>query len=388
MFCKKCGAGLSEEGVFCEFCGERKEATNLGATVVEKANKLTNSAIKRTGNKLNGMHNIKKVCIGVAGVLVVALLFGRFFSDKARIEGTWETILYGEKYTIKLEKGIVYSDEISGYFEEVGDYKVRDGHIMFTTTAGEMVGLAEYELKGDVLKMNDPEEGWQTFRRIKNHERQTASAQGIQNSKEEQYEEGFSKENVYKLTYEIEANLAINIIEDTIDKIKQRSKYYCDEKIRKIDVYQEGEHNIIIEIYSEAGQIAILPAEAGLINKGELVFESMEGETVISNEDIEKAVGKEVGGDMGGEYVVSLQLTKVGTEKVAKATQDNLGKQISIRYNGNVISSPTVQSVITGGQLQVTGMSLIEEAEEMAMILNTGVLLTEPELVDSEVIEN
>ena len=61
----------------------------------------------------------------------------------------------------------------------------------------------------------------------------------------------------------------------------------------------------------------------------------------------------------------ALRLTDDGAKKFAEATQANLGKQIAIVYDGDVISAPTSpQSAITDGRCQITGDFTYEEADQ------------------------
>ena len=85
-------------------------------------------------------------------------------------------------------------------------------------------------------------------------------------------------------------------------------------------------------------------------------------------------------------YVVDLTMTSEGTKKFADATQANLGKQIAIVYDGEVISAPTVQSVITGGKAEITGMSDIESARQLASFIRIGSLSLELNEIYSNVV--
>ncbi len=84
--------------------------------------------------------------------------------------------------------------------------------------------------------------------------------------------------------------------------------------------------------------------------------------------------------------MVSLQLTTEGSKKFAEATEANLGKQIAIVYDGETISAPTVQSVISDGKAQITGMSSIEDARELASTIRIGSLSLELEEMRSNVV--
>ena len=86
------------------------------------------------------------------------------------------------------------------------------------------------------------------------------------------------------------------------------------------------------------------------------------------------------------QYVVELTLTKDGTTKFAEATAANLKKRISIVYDGETISSPVVQSVISDGKAQISGQQSIEEAKELASIIRIGSLKLELKELRSNVV--
>ena len=75
------------------------------------------------------------------------------------------------------------------------------------------------------------------------------------------------------------------------------------------------------------------------------------------------------------EYSVELVLNDEGTQKFADATEANIGQPISIIYDGETISSPTVQSAITGGTAYITGNFTYEEADNLASTIRIGCLL-------------
>ena len=76
-------------------------------------------------------------------------------------------------------------------------------------------------------------------------------------------------------------------------------------------------------------------------------------------------------------YVVSLKLSAAGTTKFAAATQKFYQKIISIWMDDQMISYPTVNSVITNGQAQITGGSqgfTAGDASALANKINAGAL--------------
>ncbi len=75
-----------------------------------------------------------------------------------------------------------------------------------------------------------------------------------------------------------------------------------------------------------------------------------------------------------GENVVQLKLTSAGKAKFAKATSEQLNKTISIYMDDEMISNPTVNSVINDGVAIITGMESYDAAKNLADKINAGSL--------------
>ena len=168
---------------------------------------------------------------------------------------------------------------------------------------------------------------------------------------------------------------------DTVYKLQQRVDSYSEES----QVFQEGTDRITVEIpgVSDANQIL---EELG--QPGSLEFQDEEGNVVLEGTDVETAEGGAIQNQTTGatEYVVELTLTDEGTEKFATATEENLNKQIAIVYDGETISAPTVNNVISNGQAQISGMSSIDEARQLASSIRIGALSVELEELSSNVV--
>ena len=183
------------------------------------------------------------------------------------------------------------------------------------------------------------------------------------------------------ITYQVkDDNPTDEEMKDTIYKLQKRVEQYSTEA----SVYQEGDDRINIEIPGVTDANAILD-ELG--KPGSLEFQTSDGTTVITGSDIKTATAKTGQDDMGNkEYSVELDLNDEGTEKFAEATAANIGKQISIVYDGDVISAPTVQSAITGGQAYITGNFSYEEADNLAATIRIGGLKLQLEELRSNVV--
>lgn len=75
-----------------------------------------------------------------------------------------------------------------------------------------------------------------------------------------------------------------------------------------------------------------------------------------------------------GEVQVSLQFDKEGGTLFEEITGRNVGEPVAIFLDGQIISAPTVQQKISGGQAVITGSFSIDEAKVLAQRLNAGAL--------------
>ncbi len=203
---------------------------------------------------------------------------------------------------------------------------------------------------------------------------QTGSAKNIKT--------GLDLSGGVSITYQTkESNPSAADMSDTIYKLQKRVETYSEEA----QVYQEGDDRITVEIpgVSDANEIL---EELG--KPGSLEFQDADGTTVLAGTAIADAQGNITEDSITGakEYIVSLTLTSEGTTKFAEATEENLHKQIAIVYDGETISAPTVEAVISNGRAQISGQSSIEEANELAAIIRIGSLSLELEEIRSNVV--
>ena len=206
------------------------------------------------------------------------------------------------------------------------------------------------------------------------------------------------------ITYEtVKSKPTVTEMADTIEKMRLRAEIFSTES----EVYQEGLNRVVVDIpdvkdadavlkqLGSTGALQFIPVEGNIsfvdgkykLNKSieELVKEkkiSVDGADVATA----KAQSRKKESGVGIEYIVELELNAKGANKFAKATEENLGKQIAIVYDGNVISAPTVQAVITEGNAQISGQSSMEEAERLASIIRVGALPLELKEVRSSVV--
>ena len=70
-----------------------------------------------------------------------------------------------------------------------------------------------------------------------------------------------------------------------------------------------------------------------------------------------------------GEPQIDFMLTDDGAKKFAKTTREYVGHRMAIVLDGDLYSAPNIQTPIEGGNGQITGSFTIEQAQELANVL-------------------
>lgn len=226
------------------------------------------------------------------------------------------------------------------------------------------------------------------------------------------------------ITYEVvgEETPSSTDMNDTVAKLQKRVWNYSTEA----NVYQEGADRINIEIpgVTDANQILEELGQPGALyficQKGpdgtdnysqQLITNpdgsygysyslnktidelKEEGSIVLEGTDVKDARGGSIQTQTGSEYAVDLVMTDSGKEKFAEATRVAYGdgteankQTIAIYYDGNFVSVPKVNGVLTDGTAQITGMSSFEQAESIASTIRIGGLKLELQELHSKVV--
>jgi len=73
-------------------------------------------------------------------------------------------------------------------------------------------------------------------------------------------------------------------------------------------------------------------------------------------------------------YFAELSLNSEGSSLIKEATSRLIGKQITIKCDERIISSPKIQSQIDTGKVQIPGIDSEESAKDFANLINSGTL--------------
>ena len=103
----------------------------------------------------------------------------------------------------------------------------------------------------------------------------------------------------------------------------------------------------------------------------ELTFRGPDDTVYVKGSDISRS---QVAVDQQNRYVVELEFSSKGAEKFADATEKLVGQKMGIYMDETLISNPTVNTKITGGKAEITGMESQEEAQSLSDKINSGAL--------------
>ena len=114
---------------------------------------------------------------------------------------------------------------------------------------------------------------------------------------------------------------------------------------------------------------------------------SGEPQPIVSGQDVKPTTT--AGFTQGGAPQISFQLQGEGVARFGAVTREVAGKNrfIPIFLDDKCISAPTVEGAITGGQGQISGgFANIKEAQDLALLLNSGALPAPIDVIENRTI--
>jgi SecD/SecF fusion protein len=104
----------------------------------------------------------------------------------------------------------------------------------------------------------------------------------------------------------------------------------------------------------------------------------------MDGEDIADARPYRVGDGVNvGEVAVSLKFSGVGPKQFSAVTAANVGKQMAIVLDNQVISAPVIRDRIPNGEAQITGLDDMAEANRLSVVLRAGALKAPMNIIES-----
>lgn len=155
----------------------------------------------------------------------------------------------------------------------------------------------------------------------------------------------------------------------------------------------EGDVDRIERVLQNPGVVALIPLD--------VQFAWGRGFEVLQNGDKIKKLymlkrraemdGKEIsdakwsrveGGLTAGQLAVNLKFKGLGPKKFASVTGNNVGRQMAIVLDDQVISAPVIRDRIADGNAQITGLDDIAEAKQLSVVLRAGALPAPMKIVE------
>ncbi|OGM29098.1 protein-export membrane protein SecD [Candidatus Woesebacteria bacterium RIFCSPHIGHO2_01_FULL_41_10] len=170
---------------------------------------------------------------------------------------------------------------------------------------------------------------------------------------------------------------------------------------QRVNLYGVSEPSITLATFEGVDRVIVdLPGVSDtkeaidLIGKtAQLVFAEVDTEneslipTDLTGADIKQA---QVGFDnVSAEPIVSIEFTDEGAAKFEAVTERNVGKNVAIVLDDQVISAPIVNEKIIGGKAQISGLGgedALDQAQLLAVQINAGALPVSINLVQESVI--
>ena len=146
-------------------------------------------------------------------------------------------------------------------------------------------------------------------------------------------------------------------------------------------IQREGQRRVIIELPG------IKDPDKAIQTIGKtamLEFKDEEGNTLLTGTDLKDA--QAAMNQQNNQAVVNLEFSSEGAEKFADATLKNVGRQLAILLDGEVLTSPVVREPIMGGRAEISGQRDLEEAQSLAILLRSGALPVKVNIIETRTV--
>lgn len=190
-------------------------------------------------------------------------------------------------------------------------------------------------------------------------------------------------------------NFKLKLVDQSIEIVRKRIDEYGT---NEPSIQSQGYGRILVqlpglqnpeEVKALLGKTAKMTFH--LVDDSTTVLEAKRGKLKTSSRIVRGSLGEQyvivkkaaVGGEtltdasvsfQEGRPAVSFKFNNLGAKKFGEVTKNNVGKDLAIVLDNEVISAPTIQSAITGGSGVITGNYTAETAQELALLLRSGAL--------------
>ncbi len=86
------------------------------------------------------------------------------------------------------------------------------------------------------------------------------------------------------------------------------------------------------------------------------------------------------------EPIVNFRFNIRGAQRFGQATTENVGRQLAIVLDNEVVSAPTIQTPITGGSGQISGRFTVQQVTDLSVLLRAGALPAKLTIVEERTV--
>ena len=164
-----------------------------------------------------------------------------------------------------------------------------------------------------------------------------------------------------------EVEAARNVIETRLD----------DKNILDREVTTDNDHGyVIVRFPWKSDEVDFKPEQAiaELGDMANLTFRGPDGTIMLEGKEIASSDPVTYQQNGRKEYAVELHFTKEGDRLFEEATGKLVGQRMGIYMDKDLISNPTVEDKISGGNAVINGLQSYEEAKSLSDKINAGAL--------------
>jgi len=154
------------------------------------------------------------------------------------------------------------------------------------------------------------------------------------------------------------------------------------EKVKKL-LAAEGVQKLIPRDVNFAFGSGLEPVQRGSQIKAKRLY-LLKRRAEMAGDDVVDARPYRVSdGVSAGEVAVNLKFGGIGPKKFSAVTAANIGKQMAIVLDNQVISAPVIRDRIPNGEAQITGLDDMAEANRLSVVLRAGALKAPMNIIES-----
>ncbi|HOP94767.1 MAG TPA: protein translocase subunit SecD [Dictyoglomaceae bacterium] len=185
-----------------------------------------------------------------------------------------------------------------------------------------------------------------------------------------------------RVTLQCQKAEGVEITDDAVRRTMEIIRNRVDQLgVTEPAIYKEGADRIVVELPG------IEDPEKALEVIGQtalLEFKDESGKTILTGSALKNA---KVEFDELGQPMVRVEMNPEGAKTFADFTSKNVGKQVFIVLDGEVISNPVIQEAITEGVGVITGKFNLDEAQRLAILLRAGALPVPVKVIENRTID-